>query len=87
MCCDLYVMLVPVPLSQRWGTRAEVRPPRGLPRRTYSNATAVECLFGFLWMTDHARLREVLQWSRDALGEGGGAGRADGEVAGGEAGE
>ena len=65
----------------RWGRNASVRPPRGLERRVYSDATAVECLVGYLWLTDPGRLREVLSWAFAHVGSVPGAGGA-GEPAG-----
>lgn len=37
----------------------------------YSNATAVECLVGYLWLTDQGRLTEVLDWAWGAMDAGG----------------
>ena len=45
----------------RWGSNADVSPPRKVSAKTYRAATGLECLLGYLYLVDHARLQEVLR--------------------------
>ena len=68
----------------RWGRNASVKPPRGLERKVYSDATAVECLVGYLWLTDQGRLSQVLQWAYDNIGAVSGGESSSEELSGSE---
>ncbi|KAK9814920.1 hypothetical protein WJX73_002089 [Symbiochloris irregularis] len=51
----------------RWGRNANVKVPKrfhqsGLHGQTYKEATAIECLVGYLYLTDQDRLQEVMTY-------------------------
>lgn len=45
----------------RWGKNANVQAPRNLPAKTYREATAIEVLCAYLYLTDpQGRLQQVM---------------------------
>ncbi|MGQ9836660.1 MAG: ribonuclease III domain-containing protein [Cyanobacteriota bacterium] len=44
----------------RWGRNGCGRPPRHLPLADYQNASALETILGYLYLTDLERLRQIL---------------------------
>lgn len=51
----------------RWGRNASPRGPKRIDPGTYQEATALETLLGYLYLSDSARLNELLLVLRDQI--------------------
>jgi len=68
---QLLPLLTPSELDiLRWGRNASPRGPKRIDPGTYQEATALETLLGYLYLSDSSRLNELLLVLRDQIQSG-----------------